>query len=66
MDPSANHFRHALFFALVALAASLVAIKMLTGLALVPLAVIGMFIFVFAFGLKLRIDRGGSRQSGSR
>lgn len=66
MDAATSPFREGLFFALVALAISLVVIKLLTGLALVPLAVIGMFVFVFALGLKLRLDRGGSRQPGSR
>ncbi len=58
MDAATSPFREGLFFALVALAISLVVIKLLTGLALVPLAVIGMFVFVFALGLKLRLDRG--------
>jgi len=58
MDPSTSHLRDGFFFALCGLALSLVTIKLLTGLALLPLAVIGMFIFVFALGLKLRLDRG--------
>ncbi len=66
MEPQTSPFSSAVFFALGALAAALVVIKLLTGLALVPLAVIGIFVFVFALGLKLRIDRGGSRQPGSR
>ncbi len=66
MEPQTSYFSSAAFFALCALAAALVVIKLLTGLALVPLAVIGIFVFVFALGLKLRIDRGGLRQPGSR
>jgi Flp pilus assembly protein TadB len=62
MDLPTSHLRDGLFFALCALAISLVVIKLLTGLALVPLAVIGMFVFVFALGLKLRMDRGSDRQ----
>lgn len=61
MDHSPSPFRDGVFFALCALAASLIVIKLLTGLALVPLAVIGVFVFVFALGLKLRLDRGASR-----
>ncbi len=58
MDGVTSPLRNGLFFALSAFAISLVVIKMLTGLALVPLAVIGLFVFVFALGLKLRLDRG--------
>ena len=58
MDAAAASLRQGLFFALCALAISLVIIKMLTGMAFVPLAVIGLFVFVFALGLKLRLDRG--------
>ncbi|MDQ3655505.1 MAG: hypothetical protein M3457_10540 [Chloroflexota bacterium] len=60
MDSATSQLRDGLFFALCVLAISLVVIKMLTGLALVPLAVIGMFVFVFALGLKLRLDRGST------
>ncbi len=59
MDAAAASLLQAVFFALCALAISLVVIKMLTGMAFVPLAVIGCFVFVFALGLKLRLDRGG-------
>jgi len=52
--------RNAVLFALTTLAATLVVIKLMTGLAFVPLALIGLFVFVFAFGLKLRIERGSS------
>ncbi|MBA3275336.1 MAG: hypothetical protein H0T72_06050 [Chloroflexia bacterium] len=58
MEPQTSPFSSAVFFALGALAAALVVIKLLTGLAFVPLAVIGVFVFVFALGLKLRLDRG--------
>lgn len=64
MDAVAASLRQGLFFALLALAISLVVIKMLTGMAFVPLAVIGFFIFVFALGLKLRLDR--SAETGRR
>jgi hypothetical protein len=60
MDPATSQLRDGVFFALCAFAISVVTIKMLTGLALLPLAVIGMFIFVFALGIKLRLDRGAS------
>lgn len=64
MNTVTSPLRNAFFFSLCAVALSLVAIKMLTGLALVPLAVIGMFVFVFGFGLKLRVDRGAGRGTG--
>lgn len=60
MDSSISQLRNGFFFALCALAISLVVIKLLTGMAFVPLAVIGFFIFVFTLGLKLRLDRGGN------
>jgi hypothetical protein len=55
------------YFALAAVAATLVVLKMLTGLAFAPLAVVGVLVFVFALGLRLRMLRAstGSRRTYS-
>lgn len=57
MDRS-SQVQRAFWFAMIALAIALVVVKLLTGLSLAPLAVIGLFVFLIAFGLKLRIERG--------
>lgn len=53
---------NAAWFGLIAAAIAIVALKMVSGLAFAPLAVIAVLLFVLAFGLKLRIERTTSRR----
>jgi hypothetical protein len=50
--------RDAVFIALVTTAICTILLKMITGLLFAPLATIAVLIFVFSFGLALRLQRG--------
>jgi hypothetical protein len=50
--------RDAVFIGLVTTAICTVLLKMITGMLLAPLATIAVLIFVFSFGLALRLQRG--------
>jgi len=54
-----NTMQTSLLFALVATTGVVVLLKLLTGLALAPLAIIAVVVLVIAFALKLRIERTG-------
>jgi len=51
--------RTSLLFALIATSAVVVVLKLITGLALAPLAIIAIVVLAIAFSLKLRTERMG-------
>lgn len=57
-----------ILFALIATTAVVVILKLITGMALAPLAVIAVVILAIAFALKLRIERtsGQAQRLGPR
>ncbi|MBA2776756.1 MAG: hypothetical protein H0U31_08510 [Chloroflexia bacterium] len=52
-----NPFRTSLLFALIATTVLVLILKLLTGLALAPLAMIAVVVLTIVFALRLRIER---------
>ena len=59
MYRDSEQLRRSLLFALIVTTVTVVVLKVLTGLALAPLAILACGIFVIAFTLRLRIERTG-------
>jgi hypothetical protein len=56
-----DRLSQALWISLAVALGAVLVIKMLTGIALMPLALIAMLIMGFAFGMTLRVQRGARR-----